>query len=262
MRTENTIFSSLEPEISRRLVSRRDALLRAGKLTFGGLSAPLAVGITANEAFGQGAALPQQIVDVLNFALTLEELEAEFYRLGNDARNLIPRETRKVFDTLEDHEQAHVKLLRTVLGSRAVAKPTFDFTAGGTFPDVFTNYQTFLALSQAFEDTGVRAYKGQATNLMQNGSILETALRIHSVEARHAAEVRRIRGEKGWITGSSRGSLPAAAQPVYAGEENTVQGGIDFAGAGGTPPSAASETFDEPLTRDEVLAIARLFIRS
>lgn len=259
---KTTILAGLEPEIGRKLLSRREALLRAGKLGLGALSAPLAVSILAKETFGQSSALPAQIVDVLNFALTLEELEAEFYNLGNKARNLIPKQTSKVFDTLKDHEEAHVKLLRGVLGSKAVAKPRFDFTAGGTFPDVFTNYQTFLALSQAFEDTGVRAYKGQATNLMANGQILQTALQIHSVEARHAAMIRRIRGEKEWITGNSRGTLPPQAQPIYDGEENTVQGGIDFAGAGGTPPEAASQTFDEPLTRSQVLAVVSLFIKS
>lgn len=256
------IMSGIEPEIREKLLSRREALLRAGKLGLGALSAPLAVSILAKDAFGQSNQLPGQIVDVLNFALTLEELEAEFYTLGNRAKSLIPKETSKVFDTLQDHEQAHVKLLRTVLGGKAVAKPQFDFTAGGTFADVFSNYQTFLALSQAFEDTGVRAYKGQATNLMANGAILQTALQIHSVEARHAAMIRRIRGEKEWITGNSRGNLPAVAQPIYDGEENTVQGGVDFAGAGGTLKDAASQTFDEPLTRAQVLAIAGLFIKS
>ena len=52
--------------------------------------------------------------------------------------------------------------LRLALDVDAVAKPQFDFTAGGRFGDVFSNFNTFLALSQAFEDTGVRAYKGQA----------------------------------------------------------------------------------------------------
>lgn len=260
--TQETILSGIEPEVREKLISRREALLRAGKLGLGALSAPLTVSLLAKDAFGQSSALPQQIIDVLNFALTLEELESEFYTLGNKAKNLIPKDTGKVFDTLKDHEEAHVKLLRTVLGGQAAPKPQFDFTAGGTFADVFTNYQTFLALSQAFEDTGVRAYKGQATNLMGNGKILQTALQIHSVEARHAAMIRRLRGEKEWITGNSRGSLPAQAQPVYDGEENTVQGGIDFAGAGGTPISAASQTFDEPLTRSQVLSIVTLFIKS
>jgi rubrerythrin len=53
-----------------------------------------------------------------------------------------------------------------------------------------------LALAQAFEDTGVRAYKGQAANLMSKPDLLTAALQIHSVEARHASEVRRLRGQK------------------------------------------------------------------
>ncbi len=258
--SKETILQGFEPEIRDRLLNRREALLRAGKMGLGALSAPLAVTILAGESFGQGDQLPGQIVDVLNFALTLEELESEFYKTGNNSGNLIARADREVFKTLEDHEEAHVKLLRSVLGGKAVAKPQFDFTAGGTFPDVFKNYQTFLALSQAFEDTGVRAYKGQATNLMSNEVILTTALRIHSVEARHAAQIRRMRGEKGWITGADT-TLPAPARGVYAKEDNTVQGGIEFKGIAGTPASAASETFDEPLTKGEVLAIVRLFIK-
>jgi hypothetical protein len=48
-------------------------------------------------------------------------------------------------------------------------------------------------LAQAFEDTGVRAYKGQAGNVMSNKTVLQAALQIHSVEARHASQVRRMR---------------------------------------------------------------------
>ena len=92
-----------------------------------------------------------------------------------------------------------------------------DFTAGGKYADVFSNFKTFLALSQTFEDLGVAAYKGQAGNLMGYGAILTAALQIHSVEARHAAEVRRIGGKKAW-TGAfdepkSKQEVLAAASP-------------------------------------------------
>ena len=92
-----------------------------------------------------------------------------------------------------------------------------DFTAGGKYADVFSNFKTFLALSQTFEDLGVAAYKGQAGNLKGNGAILTAALQIHSVEARHAAEVRRIGGKKAW-TGAfdepkSKQEVLAAASP-------------------------------------------------
>ncbi len=96
---------------------------------------------------------------------------------------------------------------------------------------------------------------------MGNAKILTVALQIHSVEARHAAEVRRLRGEKGWISGDSRGSLPAPTQPVYSGEGNTTQGGANLNGLAGLSNAAITEAFDEPLSKETVLAIASLFIR-
>ena len=204
----------------------------------------------------RGQELPGIVVDVLNFALTLEYLEAEFYTMGVAANGLLTGAQREVFDQIRKHEVAHVAFLQSVLGGRAVGKPVFDFTAGGMFGDVFTNAATFATLAQAFEDTGVRAYKGQAANLMGSNKILRAALQIHSVEARHAAQVRRMRMQKSWITGSSRGDLPAAAQGVYAGEKNRFQFIL------GQPDDAASWTaaFDETLTRGQVLDIVKPFL--
>ncbi|MEJ7576624.1 MAG: ferritin-like domain-containing protein [Pyrinomonadaceae bacterium] len=258
---EKTVFNEIEPELAGRLATDADAVDRASKVGFALASAPIALGVLASTTFGQGASLPGKIVDVLNFALTLEFLEDEFYRTALGSGGLVPAETRAVFEQISKHEAAHVRVLQGALGSKATPKPTFDYTAGGAFPDVFSNYQTFLAVSQAFEDTGVRAYKGQAGNLKSNDQILTTALQIHSVEARHAAEVRRIRGERGWITGNSRGTLPAPTQPIYNGEENSRQGGKSLTGVAGLSDSIITEAFDEPLSKKEVLAIAGLFIR-
>lgn len=258
---DKTILGGLDPELVSRLTTRREAIFKAGKLGVSLVSAPIALGALSSVTFGQGSALPAQIADTLNFALTLEFLENEFYSTALKSRNLIPGTSRKVFQQIGKHEEAHVKFLQGALGAAAVAKPTFDFTAGGAFADVFSNYQTFLAVSQAFEDTGVRAYKGQAGNLISNNDVLTAALTIHSVEARHASQVRRIRGEKGWITGSSRGTLPAPTQAIYDGDDNTTQGGANLDGLAGVPASAVTEAFDEPLTKEEVLAIARLFIK-
>jgi len=260
MEENKPLLEGIDPEIITHMTSRRDTLLKATALVGAIATAPVAFGALAGTAFGQGASLPGKIVDVLNFALTLERLEDEFYRTALSSSGLIPAETQAVFQQISKHETAHVALLSSVLGAKAGPKPTFDFTAGGAFADVFSNYKTFLAVSQAFEDTGVRAYKGQAGNLKSNGKILTTALQIHSVEARHAAEVRRIRGQNGWITGNSRGDLPAPTQPVYNGEDNTTQGGANLSGLAGVSSGAVSESFDEPLTKAEVLAIAGLFI--
>ena len=90
--------------------------------------------------------------------------------------------------------------------------------------------------------------------------MLTAALQIHSVEARHASEVRRLRGLKGWITGNQRGTgMPEATQAVYNGEENTNQAGFN---AGGTSfgLDAGTEAYDEPLTTAEAVAIANIFI--
>ncbi len=254
-----SVLDALDPELLQHTVSRRGALGNLGgsvaKVAIA--SAPLMLGVMAKSAFAQGSGgIPQGIQDVLNFALTLEYLEDEFYKAGLAAQGLIPGSARTVFTQIGKHETAHVNLLKSVLGSSAVAKPSFDFTAGGAFADVFTNYQTFLALSQGFEDTGVRAYKGQAANLISDNATLTVALQIHSVEARHAAQVRRMRGQKGWITNATTDVAALAA--VYAGDGETTQAGVNTATF--VNANAATEAFDEPLTKDAVLAIAGMFI--
>ena len=246
---KKTIFGSLDVELTEGVVSRRGALTRSGKMagTVALASMPVAFGLMAKRAVAQPSRPSRDIVDVLNFALTLEYLEDEFYRTALNT-GIIPPADLPIFQQISAHEVAHVALLQSALGASAVAKPNLDFTAGGVF-DPFGDYEIFKALSQGFEDTGVRAYKGQAANLMADDAILTTALQIHSVEARHASAVRRLRGQKGWITGNQV-DVPQL-QPVYAGEE----------AANGTASSAAAaEAFDEPLTMQAVLDIANLFI--
>lgn len=255
------LLETVEPDYIAEMTARSEPIEETRSKTGFLASTLISFGVLAGAAYGKDKKLPGKIVDVLNFALTLEYLEDEFYRTAVGSSGLIPRNTRDVFEQISKHETAHVKLLASVLGSQAVPKPTFDFTAGGQFGDVFRNYQTFLALSQSFEDTGVRAYKGQAGNLASNDMILTTALRIHSVEARHAAMVRKIRNDTPWIVGDSRGTLPAVTQPIYNGEGNTKQGTVEVSTLPGSSAKIASQSFDEPLSKDQVLAIAGLFIK-
>ena len=243
--------------------SRREAMNKG--LSFGIKAAMAAIPFGLFETFSNKAyATPPpttSVVDVLNFALTLEYLESTFYTMGLATANLIPASDQKVIMQISKHETAHVALLKktiTSLMGTPVAMPSFDFTAKGTFPDVFSNYMTFLALSNAFEDTGVRAYKGQAVNLMGSGAVLTAALDIHSVEARHASEIRKLRGLKGWISNAEANGLPAA---IYAGEDNTMEGGVDVTTITNTPKVSITEAFDETLTMAQVLAIAGPFIK-
>jgi hypothetical protein len=211
-------------------------------------------------------------VQSLQLALTLEYLDSTFYQMGLDTAGLIPDgEDRNAFTKIVQNENVHkatlIQALNSLGSGNVITEPTFDFTAGGLF-DPFNNYDQFLTLAQAFEDTGVRAYKGQAHNLMSNPDILQTSLQIHSAESRQAAKVRMLRGQKGWITGNSMDpGMPMETQQVYAGEEVTMQMGFNTStvnnGTNGPVISATagSEAFDEPLLRPQVEAIANMFIQ-
>ena len=256
---KNKLFELLTPEVLGQSSSRRDALRGAGKLSFGLAAASVPALFTTLASRAQAQQAQPTVTEVLNFALTLEELEYAFYEMGLNSAGLIPAEFVPVFQTIEEHEDEHRMFLREQLGDDANPVPTFDFTAGGMFPDVFTNFQTFALLAQAFEDTGVRAYKGQAPNLIENDEVLAAALSIHSVEGRHASKVRRIRGLQGWIPFAQPGA-PAAVQPTYAGEDQRMQADINVPAVSGISAESVTESFDEPLTMQQVLEIADPFI--
>ncbi len=282
------IISEIEiedPEIYGRLDSRRNIMKQfaniSGKLALAAV--PLALSSMFTKAYGQTSST---VNDVLNFALTLEYLEAEFYNniVGSAGYLTAPAASQAALSKIKDDENKHVTFLKSVLGSAAVAKPTFDFTGGkgsgtGPFVGYLGSYAVQLAMAQTFEDTGVRAYKGQAGDLQSNRTVLTAALNIHSVEARHASHIRYMRRAldaaipaaqkplKPWITLNYSGityssAADAAIQLSYNGEELTTQAGVNIIGLGGTfnDNRAASEGFDEPLTKAQVLTIVNPFI--
>lgn len=282
------IISEIEktdPEIYDRLDTRRQVMKQfanvSGKLALAAI--PFALGSMFNKAYGQASGA---VNDVLNFALTLEYLEAEFYNniVGSPGYLTASAGAQAALSKIKDDENKHVLFLKSVLGTAAVPKPTFDFTAGngsGTGPlaGYLGSYAVQLAMAQTFEDTGVRAYKGQAANLQTNPTVLTAALNIHSVEARHAAHIRQMRRAldaaippaqkplKPWITLNYSGityspAVDAAIQLSYNGEQVTTQAGVNIVGLGGTfnTAAAASEAFDEPLTMAQVLTIVDPFI--
>jgi len=123
-------------------------------------------------------------VKILNYALTLEYLEAAFYaealRVGGYTGAV-----GRFASVVASHEATHVATLRSVLGSKAVKSPSFDFK--GTT----RKWSTFLRTAKVLEDTGVAAYQGQAPLIHQN-AVLGPAGAILAVEARHAAWVRDL----------------------------------------------------------------------
>ena len=266
-----TLFDSIDPEIVHTVATRNEEIAKGGSANSKVMAAlalgsmPIAFAALARDAYGQ---TPTDVIDVLQFALLLEYLEAEFYNRGVGSAGLIPASDLPIFQTIQKHENDHVAALQTFISQRGAtprAKPGFDFTAKGNVPGFNFSagqYATFQILAQAFEDTGVRAYKGQAGRLMNDKPALNAALSIHSVEGRHASEIRRLRGKKGWISGNSRDDLPAFTQPIYDGEENVTQAGQNLTtlGNGNGGLSAVTEAFDEPLTKDQVTAIVTPFL--
>ncbi|MGH3130292.1 MAG: ferritin-like domain-containing protein [Gaiellaceae bacterium] len=157
----------------------RKAGVGAGAIVAGGALGGVLPGIA------RGAAIPASDIGILNFALTLEFLEAEFYAKAVAARKL-SGETLRFARVVAQHEATHVKFLQKVLGSKAVKKPKFDFK--GTTED----QAKFQATADVLENTGVHAYLGQLANIKAK-AVLVPAGRIALVEARHAAWIRNIR---------------------------------------------------------------------
>ena len=166
----------------------RGAFLARGALATGALLGGSAVGPFVRRAVAQETGSD---ADILNFALTLEYLEAEFYsRAATKGRNM-SAETMRLVREIRDNEMAHVDAITQTIGM-AGAMPVQAPRVG--FGDVFTNEQTFLKLAQTLEETGVSAYNGAAPHI-RSGDVLAAAGSIVQVEARHAALIRLMRGE-------------------------------------------------------------------
>ncbi len=139
----------------------------------------------SSSKFGEGD------VGILNYALTLEYLEAEFYAKGVQGNML--GDNLKYLSPIAAHEAAHVAAITGTLqklGATPATKPTFKFPEG-----TFTDPAKFLATAVVFEETGVKAYHGQVP-LIKDGAILGAAASIAGVESRHASVLNLILKQK------------------------------------------------------------------
>lgn len=289
-------IEKVDPEVYQRFDSRRRVFRHLSGLGRKLTAAALPGLVTAlfSRAYGQTGTLPAPIVDVLNLALKLEYLEKYFYETALNSPNLLTGDARSSVQIILNDENGHIGVLRGALGAQAIPDPgraTFDYTGarGGEraplFPTVFSDFGTFITVAQSFVDTGVRAYKGGAPVLMPNKDILETALNIHSVEARHSSRIRSLRrggvqsttAPKSWITGdegyaavANTGVTPLAIglrpygpgnpATTYPSEANVTQASVNVQTTSNISAGLASESFDEPLDPATVMAIARNFV--
>jgi hypothetical protein len=162
----------------------RAAFLRAA--VFGG--AALLAGL-ATPPSAEGAISPRNDVLTLNFDLIFEHLQSSFYvgavRQGTVAK--MAPEKRRWAQVLGAHEVAHVKILKSVLGRKAVAKPFFNFRGVTESEDAFTR------TAVAMEDLTVALLSGQAPRF-HNRELVAAVFSLLTTEARHAAWARRIAG--------------------------------------------------------------------
>ncbi len=169
----------------------RAGFLKKAGLAGGGLvgGGALLSALTPAAAMAAGKGRPpakfgKGDIGILNFALTLEYLEAAFYNeatANQKKKTFIKDKQAQAFlkRTTAD-ENAHVAFLKKALGSQAVGAPKVDF--GSTT----ASEGAFIKTSVALENTGVHAYSGQAGNIT-NPAYLLAALSIVTVEARHAS---------------------------------------------------------------------------
>jgi hypothetical protein len=171
----------------------RSDFLKKGALAGGGLIAgsalfgPLLSG--AEAAISSTRKSKKNDVAILNYALTLEFLEAAFYKQAVANQAYGDSAALKSFaETVAKHEATHVKFLQGALKSAAIKSPKFDFA------DAVTDKAKFAATAQILEDTGVSAYLGQVKHIFVPGT-LAAAGTIATVEARHAAWIRFINAD-------------------------------------------------------------------
>ncbi|MGH2893479.1 MAG: ferritin-like domain-containing protein [Solirubrobacteraceae bacterium] len=166
-------------------ISRSSFILR-GALAAGAVYGAIAVGPYVSGALAAGATSD---VDILNFALTLEYLETDFYTVKGKSVHL-SGEAKMLAKSIGDEEAEHVAALTKAItgsGGTPVKKPTFVFPV--------TNQNSFLSLAYVLENTGVGAYNGAAPSL-SNSALLAAAGSIVQVEARHAASIALLTGGK------------------------------------------------------------------
>ena len=200
---ENLVDSS----VSRRAFAQK--VLATGVASAG-------LGMFANTAAWAQSGISD--TDILNFALNLEYLEAEFYTVATTGRRIadlgigidgagrrgptvggaavsLGERVRVVAEMVALDEQQHVRFLRAALGPAAVAKPSINLEALGLG---FRSEAEFITLGRAFEDVGVSAYGGAAPSI-QSPSILSAAARIALTEAQHAGIFRYFVYERGLV---------------------------------------------------------------
>ena len=275
MTDTNTVDATAADGMNRRSVFGRIGAGAAGAVAIGALAAG---GLAATTVPAQAQTVTD--ADILNFALNLEYLEAEYYLRAVLGTGLAAADTtgtgtlggvnggtqvpfksvaiQQYGQRLAVDEQNHVRFLRASLGSAAVARPAIDFTAAfsalgvaaglGAGFNPFADDISFLLGSFVFEDVGVTAYAG-AARLISNKDVLEAAAGILAVEAYHAGSIRTLLANIGG--GIAVNAISAVRASVGGGKEQ----GLVIPGLNYNAVAADVESLAFRRTTTEVLGI-------
>ena len=272
-------IEKVDADVFEQQSDRRNVLKNFGsKLALAAV--PFAASALFSKASAQTAAAkttaPDPVVVALNVILEQKYLAYAFFRHGNNTGSLIPAADLAGFQAIEAHGKAQINFLNVTITNLGgvpfkpnhYTDPTttapyvpaaYDFTAHGTYPNVFTTYESFLIIGQLIEDTGVHAIKGQIAALMANMDVLVNIFGLQATEARHAAFVRLVRRlnpglspeyPAPWITNNIPPTIPT--RNYYDGEDNVEHKSIiittlpdQYAAGGVVPQISATAAFDE-----------------
>ena len=166
----------------------RESFILRGAVAAGSVYGLSTVAPFVSQALAQGGG----DVEIVNFALTLEYLEAAFYETALKQVKGLDKDAKKLATELRDNEMEHVSALTATvkkLGGKPAAKPGVDFGSA------FASQASFLKTAQSFEDLGVGAYNG-AGPMIKSKDVLAAAGSIVQVEGRHAGAIRLMNGAK------------------------------------------------------------------
>lgn len=190
-------------------VSRRNFLGYLGGASALLLTAAACKKSDSNNTSSTGVDLGSKDIGILNYAYTLEQIEAAFYTkvFESPYAGITADESARLRD-IRDHEILHREFFKNALGTNAIPALQLNFSSID-----FGTRAGVLGAAKAFEDLGVSAYNG-AGNLLLSGDYLLLAGKIVSVEARHAAYIRDLINPGSFADGLDANALEISRTPL------------------------------------------------
>jgi hypothetical protein len=195
---------------------RKSAVTAGVAMSGGAVLGALAPSALASSGGGRPpASFGKGDIGILNYALTLEYLEAAFYNGATAANMALTPQTAAFLKVVTKDENAHVAFLKKALGAKAAKEPKFEFKGANT------SVETFMKTAQVLENTGVHAYSGQALNI-KTAAYVKAAISILTIEARHASVIGLLNEPAGEdIAPNGPFDTPLPASKVLAAVKET-----------------------------------------